>query len=40
MNGGGGSGPIRLGLASYTLRNFTRAQVIEDMMLLRLTNLI
>ena len=39
MNGGGGSGPIRLGLASYTLRNFTRAQVIDDMKLLRLTNI-
>ena len=38
MNGSGSS-PIRLGMASYTLRNFTRAQVIDDMKLLRLTNI-
>lgn len=37
--GGGESGPIRLGMASYTLRNFDRAQVIADMKLLRLTNI-
>ncbi len=36
---GAGSGPIRLGLASYTLRNFDRAQVIADMKQLRLTNI-
>ncbi len=34
-----GPGPVRLGLASYTLRNFNRAQVITDMKQLRLTNI-
>ena len=37
--GSSGSGPVRLGMASYTLRNFDRAQVIADMKQLRLTNI-
>ena len=39
VGSGGGSGPIRLGMASYTLRTFDRAQVIADMKQLRLTNI-
>ena len=33
------TGPIKLGLCSYTLRNFTRAQVIADMRQLQVTAL-
>ena len=36
---GGASSPIRLGLASYTFRNFTRSQLIGFMKQLRLTGL-
>lgn len=36
---GGAPSPIRLGLASYTFRNFTRAQLIGFMKQLRLTGL-
>jgi len=36
---GGASSPVRLGLASYTFRNFTRAQLIAFMKQLNLTEL-
>ena len=36
---GGAPSPVRLGLASYTFRNFTRAQLIEFMKQLRVTGL-
>ena len=36
---GGAPSPIRLGLASYTFRNFTRAQLIASMQQLRITGL-
>src|SRR5260370_9918755 len=34
-----GSAPFKLGLASYTFRNFTRAQVIENLKTLKVTTI-